>query len=55
MRNLHKDNQRPFYVILTERALNKGTPNRCENFYDEIIKLNFSFEELTVAKIFKCN
>ena len=55
MRNLHKDNQRPFYVILTERALNKGTPNRCENFYDEIIKLNFSFEELTVAKIYKCN
>ena len=52
---LHKNNQRPFYVVLTERALNKGTPNRCENLYNESVNLNFSSEELLTAKIFKCN
>tara|TARA_Y100000816_G_C26101386_1_gene583832 strand:- start:526 stop:2115 length:1590 start_codon:yes stop_codon:yes gene_type:complete len=52
---LHKKNERPFYAILTERALNKGVPNNCKNLYNETININFFSEEITLAKIFKCN
>ena len=51
---LHKNNKRPFFVVLTERALNKGLPNNCKNIYNEKIKLNF-VENLTLAKIYKCD
>ena len=54
-RNLHKKNQRPFFVVLTERSMNKGVPNNCEKIYDENFKMNFSKEKLVVAKIFKCS
>lgn len=52
---LHKKNERPFYAILTERALDKGVPNNCENLHNETLRLNFSNEELILAKIFRCN
>ena len=52
---LHKKNERPFYAILTERALDKGVPNNCENLHNETLRLNFSKEELILAKIFRCN
>ena len=53
--NLHKKNQRPFFVVLTERSLNKGVPNNCVKIYDENFTMNFSKEKLVVAKIFKCS
>ena len=52
--DLHKKNNRPFYVVLTERALNKGTPNNCNQIYEETININFSKEKVILAKIFKC-
>ncbi len=51
---LHGKNKRPFFVVLTERALNKGLPNNCKNIYNEKIKLNF-VENLTLAKVYKCD
>ena len=53
--NLHKKNERPFYVALTERSLNKGTPNQCKLISDESIKINFSNEKIILAKIYKCD
>ena len=53
--DLHKKNERPFYVALLERGLKKGVPNRCQNIYDEKININFSKEELILAKIYICN
>ena len=52
---LHKKNERPFYVALTERATNKGVPNKCELIHSEQVKMNFSKEDLILAKIFKCS
>ena len=52
---LDKKQVRPFYVALLERKLNKGTPNGCKRIYEEKIKLNFSKEELILAKVFRCN
>jgi len=54
-KDLHKNNERPFYVALLERSLNKGVPNRCENIHNEKIAINFSKEELILAKIYVCN
>jgi nitrogen regulatory protein PII-like uncharacterized protein len=54
-KDLHKNNERPFYVALLERSLNKGVPNRCENIHNEKISINFSKEELILAKIYVCN
>ena len=54
-RELHKKNLRPFYVVLVERALNKGIPNNCTNIHNEIVTINFTSENLIVAKIFKCD
>ena len=51
---LHKKNERPFYVALFERSLNKGVPNNCENIYNDKIAINFSNEELIIAKIYVC-
>ncbi len=53
-RNLHKKNKRPFYVVLMERGLKKGLPSRCKNIHQETIKINFSNEDIVVAKVFKC-
>ncbi len=53
--NLHKKNKRPFYVIMTERFLKKGVPNRCNLIYSEKKKLNFSNENLNLAKIYRCD
>ena len=53
-KTLHQKNERPFYVALTERALKKGIPNGCSIINEEKIKLNFSKEEIILAKIFKC-
>ena len=52
---LHKENKRPFYVFLGERSLNKGAPNNCKLAYSEKINLNFSREDLLLAKIFFCD
>ena len=52
--DLHKKNVRPFYVVLTERALNKGVPNNCQIIHEEQIKINFSQEKVSLAKVFKC-
>ncbi len=52
--NLHKKNTRPFYVVLIERALNKGVPNNCKIIHNENFKMNFSKENIIVAKVFKC-
>lgn len=52
---LHEKNKRPFYVALMERGVNKGVPNNCNLVFEEQIKLNFSKEKLTLAKIYKCN
>ena len=52
--NLHKKNIRPFYIVLMERNLKKGLPINCENIYNEKVKINFSNEDLILAKIFKC-
>ena len=51
---LHQKNERPFYVALTERALRKGVPNGCSIINEEKMKLNFSKEEIVLAKIYKC-
>ena len=51
---LHKNNERPFYVALLERGLNKGVPNKCDNIHNEKISINFSREKLTLAKIYVC-
>ncbi len=51
---LHKNNERPFYVALLERGLNKGVPNKCDNIHNEKISINFSKEKLTLAKIYVC-
>ena len=53
--NLHKNNERPFYIALLERGLKKGVPNGCENIHNEKININFSNEELILAKIYVCN
>ena len=53
--NLHKKNKRPFYVALSERAVKKGVPNRCDLLFEEKINMNFSSENLVLAKVFKCN
>lgn len=52
---LHQKNKRPFYVALTERSIKKGVPNNCTNIYNEKINLNFSRENLIMAKVFKCD
>ncbi len=52
--NLHKKIDRPFYVSLTERSLNKGLPNNCELIYKEVKTINFSNEKLILAKLYKC-
>ena len=52
---LHDKNKRPFYVALMERGVNKGVPNNCNLVFEEQIKLNFSKEKLTLAKVYKCN
>ena len=52
---LHESNKRPFYVALMERGINKGTPNNCDLIYEEKIKINFSKEEISLAKIYKCS
>ena len=52
---LHNNNIRPFYVVLMERGLRKGTPNNCEIIYEETRSLNFSNEKLSLAKVFRCN
>ena len=51
---LHQKNERPFYVALTERALRKGVPNGCSIINEEKMKLNFSKEEIVLAKIYIC-
>ena len=53
--DLHSNNQRPFYVAFMERSLGKGTPNNCKNIYNETIKINFSKEDIILAKVFRCN
>ena len=53
--DLHKKNIRPFYVALTERAINKGVPNKCEIVHQEKVQMNFSKENLILAKVFKCD
>ena len=52
---LHNNNIRPFYVVLMERGLRKGTPNNCDIIYEETRSLNFSNEKLFLAKVFRCN
>ncbi len=54
-RKLDQKQTRPFYVALLERKLNKGLPNKCTEIHNENIKLNFSNENLILAKIFKCD
>ena len=54
-KDLHKNNERPFYVALLERSLSKGVPNRCENIHKEKIVINCSKEELILATIYVCN
>ena len=51
---LHKKNEKPFYVALTERALRKGVPNGCKIINKEKIRINFSKEEIVLAKLYKC-
>ena len=52
---LHNKIKRPFYVSLTERNLNKGTPNNCQLIFREVRNFNFSKEEITLAKLYRCN
>jgi hypothetical protein len=52
---IDKKNQRPFYIALIERKLNKGLPNNCKKIHEEVIYMNFSKEKLTLAKVFKCD
>ena len=47
-KDLYKKNTRPFYVVLTERALNKGLPINCNNILNEF--LNELLKEKFVAK-----
>ena len=54
-KNLEKKNQRPFYVALMERKLTKGLPDRCQEIHSEKINLNFSRENIVLAKVFECN
>jgi hypothetical protein len=54
LNNLHNKIQRPFYVSLTERSLRKGIPNNCDLIFSEKRKINFSNEELVLAKLYKC-
>jgi len=42
-------------VALTERALNKGTPNKCELIKVISTNINFGKEDISLAKIYKCN
>ncbi len=53
--NLHLKNKRPFYVVLMERNTNKGLPNNCINIHNEQVRINFSRENLVMAKVFKCD
>ena len=52
---MHKKNNRPFYVALTERALNKGTPNKCDLVKVVSTKINFGTENISLATIYKCS
>ena len=52
---LHSNQNRPFYVALLERALKKGTPNNCTIVHQEKVRINFSREDIILAKIFKCD
>tara|TARA_X000000950_G_scaffold63441_1_gene77599 strand:- start:641 stop:2206 length:1566 start_codon:yes stop_codon:yes gene_type:complete len=54
-RKLHEKIERPFYVALMERGVNKGVPNNCKLIHEEKTNLNFSSETLTLAKIYKCD
>lgn len=54
-RELHKKNERPFYVVLMERNLKKGIPINCFKLYTEKIFINFTTESLDLAKIYKCS
>ena len=51
---MHKKNERPFYVALTERALNKGVPNKCDLIEVISTNINFGKEDISLAKIYKC-
>jgi len=53
--DLHKKNVRPFYVLLIERNTNKGVPNNCKNIHKEKININFSKEDLILAKVLVCD
>ena len=53
--DLHKNNKRPFYVSLMERALSKGLPNNCSLIYTENKKINFSHEKVSMASLYKCD
>ena len=53
--NLHKKIDRPFYISLTERSLNKGLPSNCSLINKVTKKINFSSEELVLAKLYKCS
>lgn len=53
--SLHAKNKRPFYVALMERSTNKGLPNNCKNIHNEKVSINFSRENLIMAKVFKCD
>ncbi len=55
IQSLHKKNARPFYIALIERGVGKGVPNNCDNIYVEKINMNFSKEDLILAKVYKCN
>ena len=52
---LHKNNKRPFIIAMTERFIKKGVPNGCVLVHSETKKLNFSKENLILAKIYKCD
>ena len=52
--DLHNKNERPFYVALLERGLNKGVPNKCKIIHKETTKINFSNENIVLAKIYEC-
>ncbi len=54
-KNLYKKNQRPFYVAFFERSIKKGSPNSCQIVFEEKRQVNFSKEDLILAKIYKCN
>ena len=54
-KTLHKSKERPFYVALIGRALDKGVPNGCKIIHEETRYLNFSKEKLFLARIFRCD